>query len=381
MANCKRLQLIQLIHLIFSNNRSIFCVLLLLELLNPLHSLLGNPLLSEENNFVGSNQCTNCHKNIFTTQINSGHARTLRKVESIPELLKAIPLQFFDKQNNVKYQIEKSPNKNFVLDLIATKENESNRMHLLWGLGAGRKGVTFVGLTDKGNYGQSRVSWYQKTSGLDVTTGLEKQVEDTYEALADWMSPPQQENCFACHTTQEADLPPIEMNPKNAGVHCERCHGPGEKHIQAMMSDNHQIVNTIKNPGKMKAIEQIYFCGACHGVPAGGTDLQTISKHMGDKQTARFPGQRLVFSRCYTESKGKLQCITCHDPHEDLVQQPRAYDTKCLTCHQAKNPLLQACPISKKDCTTCHMPYEKGFMTHSEFADHWIRILSENNSP
>lgn len=361
----------------------------------PLNKKLGSCLLSvvfsiilhsvgpprsqatDESGFVGSSQCVQCHQEIAEVQLESGHPLTLRRVRSLSQLLKSVPLEFSDPRNQVNYRIEQSSNREFTLDLVADRAGKTDHMHLLWGMGAGRKGITFVGMTDAGAYGQSRVSWYQSTGGLDITTGLEDRVDNAYDALADWMSPPQREHCFACHTTRNADLPPDQMDSASAGIHCERCHGPGKNHIQAMTRGEPHPASTIRNPGRMPAIEQLYFCGACHGAPPGGSDLQTLSRYMVDKEVSRFPAQRLVLSQCYSESQDQLKCTTCHDPHESLVQTATAYDSKCLACHKGEHAMAPGCKVATSKCSSCHMPFEEGFMTHSEFADHWIRIVTE----
>ena len=258
---------------------------------------------TDESGYVGSSQCVQCHQEIAEIQLESGHPLTLRRVRSISRLVESAPLEFSDPRNQVAYRIERSPDPEFSLDLVAARDGEADRMHLLWGMGAGRKGITFIGMTDAGAYGQSRVSWYQSTGGLDITTGLEDRVDNAYDALADWMGPPQREHCFACHTTRHADLPPEKMDPASAGVNCERCHGPGQEHVRAMTRGGTDPAATIGNPGRMPAIEQLYFCGACHGAPPGGNDLQALARFMVDKKVSRFPAQRLVLSQCYSESR------------------------------------------------------------------------------
>ena len=335
---------------------------------------------TDESGYVGSSQCVQCHREIAEVQLESGHPLTLRRVRSIARLVESVPLEFSDPRNRVAYRIERSSSDpEFTLDLVADRDGETDRMHLLWGMGAGRKGITFIGMTDAGSYGQSRVSWYQSTGGLDITTGLEDRVDNAYDALADWMSPPRREHCFACHTTRNADLPPNEMDAASAGVHCERCHGPGQEHVRAMTRGESDPAATIGNPGRMAAIEQLYFCGACHGAPPGGSDLQALARYMVDKEVSRFPAQRLVLSQCYSESRDQLKCTTCHDPHESLVQTPKAYDSKCLSCHGGDHGTASACKVAASECSSCHMPFVEGFMTHSEFADHWIRIVAEKN--
>ena len=174
---------------------------------------------SDESGFVGSNQCVQCHKEIAEVQLQSGHPQTLRRVRSIPQLLESVPLEFPDPRNQVLYRIERSPSQGFTLDLLATKAGKTDRMHLLWGMGAGRKGITFVGMTDAGSYGQSRVSWYQSTAGLDITTGLEDRVDSAYDALADWMSPPQpSETPAGCRPSSRfiSAAPATERRPEAA---------------------------------------------------------------------------------------------------------------------------------------------------------------------
>lgn len=359
-------------------NRNIgFCLFSVVVLTVFLSAGTPRALAADESGYVGSSQCVQCHREIAEVQLESGHPLTLRRVRSISGLLKSVPLEFSDPRNRVAYRIERSSDSEFTLDLVADRNGEADRMHLLWGMGAGRKGITFIGMTDAGAYGQSRVSWYQSTGGLDITTGLEDPVDNAYDALADWMSPPQREHCFACHTTRNADLPPEQMDAASAGVHCERCHGPGQEHVRAMTRGESDAASTIGNPGRMPAIEQLYFCGACHGAPPGGSDLQELARYMVDKEVSRFPGQRLVLSQCYSESRDQLKCTTCHDPHASLVQTPAAYDPKCLSCHGSDHGAASSCKVAASECSSCHMPFVEGFMTHSEFADHWIRIVAE----
>jgi hypothetical protein len=212
--------------------------------------------------------------------------------------------------------------------------------------------------------------WYQRIQLLDITTGAEFSKPKTAHAvLAGWLDSSERQRCFGCHVTHQADAVPEEIQQANAGVQCERCHGPGRRHVEAATQGKTPLSETIVNPGKLKASDQLNYCGQCHRAPS-----ENLGQVMTDKSTIRFPAQRLVLSRCYDESNGKLKCTTCHDPHGNLPQSMSAYDPKCLSCHAGRAAMGSPCPISKKDCVTCHMPVEP-LMKHSEFADHWIRKI------
>lgn len=326
--------------------------------------------------FVGSNRCAECHRDIAAVQLGSDHARTLRRINDIPDLLKKIPLQFFDKNNAVQYQLRRSTLPNITLDLIASKSHRTEKLHILWGFGTGRKGITFIGHNDAGDFGQSRVSWYQARGELDITPGLEHKVTDSLDALADWLTPSKRENCFGCHVTRQPDTRPDQISDEIAGVQCERCHGPGRRHIEAVVQGSSQPGMAIANPGKLKAKELIRFCGACHGEPPEESDLPAFSQIISDKRSIRFPAKRLVLSRCYDESQGHLKCNTCHDPHENLPKSLSHFDKTCQTCHSSKSAVRSICPVAEKDCVSCHMPREQ-IMGHLDFVDHWIRKIEK----
>ncbi len=323
-----------------------------------------------------SARCVTCHADIAAVQLESDHAHTMLRVEAIPSLIQSLPLEYEDQISGIRYRIEAQSGPSSRVDLVAQKGQQRETLRLIWAVGAGRKGITFVGKTSRGDYGQSRVSWYQKTGQLSVTTGLEKRPVNAYDALAGWMNPHESEHCLSCHMTRNAEVPPDSIREADAGVHCERCHGSGEQHILAMAQNSKNPSHGIDNPGRLGALEQIYFCGACHGIPPGGADLRALGHAMAMNHSVRFPAKRLVLSRCYNESGGRLKCTTCHNPHENLAS---SFDQNCLSCHGAEAKFASHCPQADNDCVRCHMPEEAGFMTHSEFADHWIRVVSTSN--
>ena len=90
---------------------------------------------------------------------------------------------------------------------------------------------------------------------------------------------------------------------------------------------------------------------------------------------------RLSLSRCFQQSAGNMQCVTCHDPHveayETRAKSPDHYNRACGTCHQGDDCAMPAATRGD-DCVTCHMrraePHDQRYTT---FSDHWIRARPE----
>jgi hypothetical protein len=170
-----------------------------------------------DSGFVGAAKCASCHSEIAAVQTKSEHALTLRKVKTIPELLQALPLHFSDRANGVEYRLELSAKDESSLDLLSSKDRSTERLQLIWALGAGRKGITFVGRTTAGEYGQGRVSWYQRIKALNITTGGEQtQVNNAHDGVAQWLTEKERRDCFGCHVTRQAEALPeviVKSNP------------------------------------------------------------------------------------------------------------------------------------------------------------------------
>jgi cytochrome c554/c'-like protein len=323
--------------------------------------LLASLLLGAQSDL--ERKCSRCHREIAGNQQRSHHSQSLRRMSDLPQLQSGAPLTFLDERSGTKYSLTNQ-------QLTASLHAQSATLTLLWAFGAGTKGITFVGRAANGDYGQTRVSYYRRISSIELTTGTKRQVMDAHDALADWLSPAERVRCFGCHTTGQADAPPEEITADSAGIHCVKCHGPVEMHLQAVSIGDTD--SRIRNPGKFAVAEQIRFCGTCHRAPSSDFGLASVQKVISDRRTVRYPPQRLVLSRCYDES-GKLTCTTCHDPHRDLEHSAAHYDRKCKSCHAGMGA-NGACPVAKADCVKCHMPREE-LMKYSSFPDHWIRIV------
>jgi hypothetical protein len=184
--------------------------------------------------------------------------------------------------------------------------------------------------------------------------------------------------CFACHGANVASSGPIStLIP---GVTCEACHGPGGNHVAAMRAGLEQGPALIMNPGHLRPVDRVDFCGACHV-----TSMDILMAGNFGPPTVRFPAYRLQNSRCWRDD-ARIQCTACHDPHKPLVHESEYYDQKCRACHasaavskaDAQHP-GPACPVAAKDCVTCHMPKYEFPDVHHNFTDHHIRVVRKGS--
>lgn len=90
-----------------------------------------------------------------------------------------------------------------------------------------------------------------------------------------------QQACFDCHI----DIEDLKSEDVHSDIHCETCHGPGQKHTE--IGDTALILKPTSRE----------FCGSCH------------SKNAAKKTSA-------VFQVDLSEHNVGKKCIDCHNPHQ-----------------------------------------------------------------
>ena len=203
------------------------------------------------------------------------------------------------------------------------------------------------------------------------------------------------------------------LNPLPEGIDCQRCHGPGQRHV-ALASEGaqteqsrEQIRAAIVNPKRLPPDRELEVCMQCH-LETTSLDLPHAIRRFDRPPFSYVPGQplgdfsvefdrpggmktsglqdrfeiaqgayRLRQSQCYIQSAGKLRCTTCHDPH-DIPRGPAAethYNAVCEQCHAATLERTAAGPhTAGANCIACHMPKRRtDDVVHVTMTDHLIQ--------
>jgi len=326
-------------------------------------------------NFVGNKACVECHAR-EATQLTTPMAQALEVAPDCKILTARRRLTF--KNGNYTYEIA-SQGKN----VVYTVSDGTNHIAspILYCFGQGHVGQTYL-FRHKDVLYETRVSYFQKLRALDVTIGHRTSVPVSLDdALGRAIGGDEPQQCFGCHTTGAVNGMELKLDRLSAGIGCEACHGPGEKHLLAMKQkkfDEPQIFN----PGGLGAHELSQsFCGTCH------TSFEQAMLQPGQSgiNNIRFQPYRIFNSRGHNNNDPRIGCLACHNPHEHLRKEATYYDAKCLACHLTKPADAKterrkdaACPVSTTKCTTCHMPKVELPGMHASFTDHWIRIAKPN---
>jgi Cytochrome c554 and c-prime len=262
--------------------------------------------------------------------------------------------------------------------LYTVSDGEKNiSTPILYCFGQGHIGQTYLFRHNDLLY-ETRVSYFEKLRKLDFTIGHKPSIPTSLEdALGRAIGGEEPQQCFGCHSTGAVHGLELKLDQLSAGVGCEACHGPGEKHLVAAKAKKLDQLE-IFNPGDLSAHDLSQsFCGTCHV----GFEQAMLMPGQSGINNIRFQPYRMFNSKGHNTNDPRLGCVACHNPHEKLVKDVSYYDPKCLACHVTKSTdpktarrNANACPVSTKQCTTCHMPKIELPGMHASFTDHWIRI-------
>ena len=251
-----------------------------------------------------------------------------------------------------------------------------------YALGSGHHGITFLGKDRSDGHRELRLSYYTGGDYWGITDGFNPHPSAPDQFLGQVLGTDGFLTCLNCHSTRfhseyDRDGPEAMDN----GIGCEKCHGPGDNHLKAVESGFPQLA--IARPKNATPAERLALCANCHS--ADGSIPPT------DPRFVRFQASTLTYSRCFTESRAKLDCVACHDPHRNVETSKAYYEVRCLSCHSTKGGMIpedksvrvesvvaRLCKVNpKSDCLSCHMPKVVDTMKFTTFTDHHIRIHRE----
>jgi hypothetical protein len=238
--------------------------------------------------------------------------------------------------------------------------------------------MTMLGREVDGRHRSLRISFYTGGKYWGLTSGFEPRPSTPEAYIGELLNEASFRSCLNCHMTRftsERDRGGPEVADR--GIGCERCHGPGDHHIRAIKANFAEPA--IARPSLATPARRIKICAQCHAsdgvIPPA------------DPRFIRFQAATLPYSRCVSASGGRLDCVSCHDPHRDAETAPSHYESRCLACHGgqapgAAEPDLRLEPVAATRCTVnategcvrCHMPKIDKIMPFMSFTDHHIRV-------
>lgn len=273
-----------------------------------------------------------------------------------------------------------------------------------WILGSGHNARTYLYQTEAGELYQLPIAWYSEEGHWGMAPGFDR---PDHEGVTRRV----RRECMFCHNAYP-DVPAgtdafgaSQTFPRELphGIGCQRCHGPGAEHARANLAGTNDPTAGIVNPAKLSPELRDDVCHQCHLQPSvalfgirrfGRDDYsfrpgQKLAEYIvpldvveRDKSAAeRFEinhhPYRLQQSRCFVESRGELNCLSCHDPHRKVSADRRVehYRAACQKCHEsdACHRADRTTGADASDCVSCHMPRRRTQdVVHVATTDHRI---------
>lgn len=286
------------------------------------------------------------------------------------------------------------------------KETGIDEKQIEYVLGSGNHARSYLHLTSRNVLQVLPLGWYAEKGGYwAMNPGYDR--PDYVGSVR-----PIYYECMFCHNgypqipqgSQKDVSEETYLQPLPEGIDCQRCHGPGQKHVE--LATGHapaaEVRAAIVNPARLSPDRSMEVCMQCHletSVPKlphairrfdRGPFSYVPGQPLGDFSIAfdRKPGTNKTFevaqgayrlrqSQCFLKSQGKLQCTTCHNPHDVPRGEDAAahYNQICRNCHAAQLERMASSTshAAGADCISCHMPKRRtDDAVHIVMTDHLI---------
>ena len=336
--------------------------------------------------YVGIESCMACHYDIYETYIQTGMGQSMSlATKENSEAIFSHSSLLKDTFNQLTYHPFWEDSLLKIKEIHAFNQRTEIAEYIV---GSGHH--TNSHLWDENGYvHQMPFTYYTQDGKLDFPPGFENGFNSRFSRTIGL-------ECMSCHNA----MPDFVIGSENKfdkvphGIDCERCHGPGELHVQRMMSG--EIVDTSKhidysivNPKKLSLELQFQICMRCHlqgnTVLEEGKSFKDFKPGMdlSDIMTIFVPRyeddntfimashvDRFKQSACFTNSQ--MNCTTCHNPHHSVQKErPNFFNDKCLSCHDdCKDEFRES-----NNCVECHMPASSTIdIPHVSIHDHKIGV-------
>jgi predicted CXXCH cytochrome family protein len=360
----------------------------------------------DDADFIGSEACGVCHSQIWQSYRRHPMGRSL----AAP--LEAVPIENYDDSSFSppgprRYRVEVTADGVRHHESLADVDGAmlyDQAVEVSYALGSGKRGRAYL-IEHDGMLFKSSIAWFSRQNAWGLAPDY---LPDSHMRFERRIT----DGCINCHAGRmrvDREAPDRFVKPVflETAIGCERCHGPGRKHVEAHETapDRPLTQEFIVNPARLDFSRQNSICAQCH--LHGESTVVRTGQRVYDFQ----PGQlleenRIVFvtpaadvgspgtqalsqveqmftSACYRKSGGRLSCTSCHDPHGVPAPEARTefYRRKCLDCHESRGCGLPAVTRLEREpadsCIACHMPpaLELRNVLHVSFADH--RILRQ----
>jgi predicted CXXCH cytochrome family protein len=369
--------------------------------------------------YVGSQACANCHFDIAASYAHHPMGRSFLPVKETaaqtPYAGHHNPFKAMDAIFSVEQKGDQVWHRRRHLS-PAGKALVDIDLEVHFVIGSGNHGHSYI-TNRNGFLFQTPISWYSQKQIWDLSPG-------DYRRQGG-IGRPVVAQCLFCHAHQSFPVEgslnhyrqPAVLGP---AIGCERCHGPGEKHLDnpghfdPVTGIDPTIVNPAKLPVRLReaVCQQCHLEGAARVLPSGrrlydfrpGLPLEFcwsifVNAHgQGKEEKAINHVEQMYLSRCFQESSGPNQmgCISCHDPHKAVAEAEKTsfFRERCLRCHGGKIEAADGqrrhvpeCSLdlprrlARNDrCFECHMPrYAAADVSHAASTDH--RILRRAGAP
>lgn len=338
--------------------------------------------------YVGMQTCTSCHEDIHNTYIHTGMGKSWYLPHQQPKIEvfnhKSI---VFDKYKNLYYKPFYKNDTFYIMEFrLKGKDTIYKRTEKVdYIVGSGHQTRSYIANRNGFLY-EFPITWYVKKQIWDISPGYENGNNTRFDR-------PIGLECIQCHNGNSELEPGALYQYKSValGIDCEKCHGKGSEHVKRMQAGKKTKDNAIINPAKLPLEQQFDVCQQCH---LQGTNVYHTAqpfepgKSLHEFYSVFLPeydnkqdfgiashAERLKRSACFIQSKGKMNCTTCHNPH--AVEQ-KNYNDACQKCHNNSTTVCKAPAHLQKtknfDCSGCHL-LKSGTsdIPHVSFTDHFIR--------